>query len=422
MKSAILSTGTEVTRGELVNTNAAWIAEQLVELGFEVIEHCAVPDDLAAVQTSLARLATEAPVVIVTGGLGPTSDDLTAQAAASTAAVALVRNPEAVTAITERFRSFRRSMPHSNLKQADLPDGAEMLPNALGTAPGFELKLGSASCFFLPGVPTEMKQMFESEVARRIAGMADPNMYQLHMRTFGLTESKIADLLVDLEEQLTEQRGRGYETVIGYRALFPEVEVKVLTRAADRRKAEREANRVADEIADRLGDTVYGGKGASYPAYVGEILKKRRRRLALAESCTGGLVGKLLTDSPGSSEFLVLDAVVYLNRAKTELLGVSEDVLAEHGSVSAETVTAMAEGALRVSGADVALAISGIAGPGGGTDEKPVGTVWFGLAQRGQDTVAREHHFPGERDRVRTWSAYTGLKMVVDAVLQQEDI
>jgi nicotinamide-nucleotide amidase len=421
MNVAILSIGTELTRGELVNTNAQWLAEQLTGLGFEVVEHSAVADDLKVIEHALKRLASGAGVVIVTGGLGPTTDDLTAQAAAATAGVALVRNQAAVEAITERFKRYRRPMPHSNLKQADFPEGAEMLPNAQGTAPGFALKVGDARCFFLPGVPVEMKHLFETHVSPRIAGLTEQNSYQLHMRTFGLTESKIADLLADLEESLGAESARGTRTIIGYRATFPEIEIKVWTRAADKRQAEREANRVADQIYERLGEAVFGGREDSFAAYVGRVLKKSRRRLAIAESCTGGLVGKLVTDVAGSSEYFVLDAVVYSNQAKTALLGVSEQLLAEYGAVSPEAVTAMAEGALRVSGADIALAISGIAGPDGGSEDKPVGAVWFGLAKKGEETVARELHFPGDRYRVRTLSAYNGLKMVADAILGERE-
>jgi nicotinamide-nucleotide amidase len=421
MKAAIVSIGTELTRGELINTNAQWLAEQLTGLGFEVIEHSVVADELAVIESTLKRITAQAGVVLVTGGLGPTTDDLTAQAAAATASVTLVRNEAAVEAITEIFKRRRFAMPQSNLKQADLPQGAEMLPNAVGTAPGFAMKLGEAQCFFLPGVPAEMKYLFGAEVTPRITKLTEQNTYQLHMRTFGLTESKIADLLVDLEADLETKALRGPRTIIGYRASFPEIEVKVLTRAANVREAEREANRVADQIYDRLGDVVFGGKEDSFAGYVGRVLKKHGKRLAVAESCTGGLVGKLLTDVAGSSEYFVLDAVVYSNTAKTALLGVSEQILAECGAVSAETVTAMAEGALRVSGADIALAISGIAGPGGGTDDKSVGAVWFGLAKTGEESFAREHHFPWDRERVRMMSAYVGLRMVADAVLGERE-
>lgn len=419
MRVAILSIGTELTRGELVNTNAQWLAEELTGLGFNVVEHTTVADEEAQIIAALKALAGKAGVVIVTGGLGPTSDDMTAQATATAAGVQLKRNQAAADAIIERFKSYGRHMPTSNLKQADIPDGAELLPNPVGTAPGFTLRIDGAHYFFLPGVPSEMRHLYQAEVAPRIAGFTENNSCQLHLRTYGLTESRIADLLADLETELNEQSRGGAHTTIGYRVIFPEIEVKVLTRADSRRRAESEADRVAERICESLGDAVFGGRQDSYPAFVGRILREKRLTLAIAESCTGGLIGKLVTDVPGSSDYLLLDAVAYSNDAKSNLLGVDRDLLAKYGAVSEEAAIAMAEGVLKISGADLAVAVTGIAGPGGGSPEKPVGAVHFALAAKREDTFTRKQLIPGDRDRVRVLSAYFALKMVADAVRRE---
>jgi nicotinamide-nucleotide amidase len=416
MDAAILSTGSELVRGELVNSNACWLGERLTALGFSVVEQSAVGDDRGDIEAALRRLAGQAGVVMVTGGLGPTTDDLTAEAAAGAAAVGLKRDEESVEVIRSRFEKFGRAMPESNLKQADLPEGAEVLGNRKGTAPGFAVSIGRARCFFLPGVPLEMQSMFESEVVPRIAPLAVPREHQEHLLTYGLTESAIADLLSGLGDGRLVDPETGARVQLGYRASFPVIEIKVLARADDLQQAEQAAERVADRVRDLLGDAVFGGRNDSFPAHFGRVMSRKGLRLAVAESCTGGLIGKLITDIPGSSDYLLLDAVTYSDRAKTALLGVDPELVARSGAVSAEVAMAMAEGALRISGADIAVAVTGIAGPGGGSRQKPVGTVWFGLARQGSAGLSRVFRFPGDRPRVRIQAAYTALKLVVDCV------
>jgi nicotinamide-nucleotide amidase len=414
MTAAILSTGTELTRGELVNTNSQWLCEQLTLLGFTVVECITVGDDQAHIINALRRLAKQTRVVICTGGLGPTTDDLAREAAAEAIGVDLVRDEASLEAIKARFRTFQRSMPESNAKQALFPRGATIIANAVGTAPGFALTIDTSRCFFLPGVPLEMKHMFEFEVAPQIKKLAKKTTHQVHLQTFGLTESMVADLLADLDVDayLPDQTS---SVTIGYRAHFPVIEVKVLARASDENKAQRLADTVADEIRRRLGSAVFGGKNDTFAEYLSRVLRQNKLTLAVAESCTGGLIGKLITDVPGSSDYLLLDAVTYSNRAKSTLLGVDDRLIAQHGAVSEEVARAMAEGALRVAGSDIAVAVTGIAGPGGGTPEKPVGTICFGLAKKGAATESRSMTMPGNRDLVRTRSAYVAMKMVVNA-------
>jgi nicotinamide-nucleotide amidase len=410
MTAALLSIGTELTRGELVNTNAAWLGEELTKLGFDVVEHLTVDDELDRIVTVIHRFAEAHRVVIVTGGLGPTSDDLTTEAAANAAGVALRRDESVVEGIRQMFKRFGREMPESNAKQGDFPEGAEILLNAMGTAPGFAMTLGQARFFFVPGVPREMKHIFQESIVPAIADLAEPRTHQVHLRTFGMTESGVAEALRGLEkahEGLT----------LGYRAHFPEIEVKVHVRADSAAEAERRSVAIADDVRGRLGDAVFGGREDSFAEVVARALRDAGKTLAVAESCTGGQVGEMLTRFAGASDFLLLDAVVYADSAKEAVLGVSSEVLLEHGAVSSETAAAMAEGALRVAGADIAVSITGVAGPGGGTEDKPVGTVWFGLARKDGPTITKHRHLPWGRDRVQTLAAYAALGMVRRAAL-----
>ena len=410
MHAAVLSIGTELTRGELVNTNASWLGEELTKIGFEVTEHATVDDDLDRIVTLIRRFSETHRVIVATGGLGPTTDDLTTEAAAKAAGVGLFRDESVVEGIRQKFEAFGRVMPESNAKQGDFPEGAEVLPNAVGTAPGFSMALGGARFFFVPGVPREMKHIFFESIVPAIAASAERRTHQIHVRTFGMTESGVAQALRGLE---AEHAG----LTLGYRAHFPEIEVKVHVRADTAPEAEQRAEAIAAEVREILGDAVFGGQTDAFAEVVGKVLRDKGMTLAVAESCTGGQVGEMLTRFPGASDFLVLDAVVYANSAKEAVLGVSPEVLRAHGAVSSETAAAMAEGALRVAGSDIAVSITGVAGPGGGTEDKPVGTVWFGLAQRGRPTVTRHRKLPWGRDRVQTVSAYIALELVRRAVL-----
>jgi len=413
MTAAILSIGTELTRGELINTNAAWLGEELTKLGFEVAEHATVDDDLDRIVMLIRRFSEQHRVVIATGGLGPTSDDLTTEAAAKAGGVALRRDQSVVEGIREKFKAFGRVMPESNAKQGDFPEGADVLPNAMGTAPGFAMTLDRARMFFVPGVPREMEHIFRESILPAIAPLAERRTHQVHIRTFGMTESGVSQAVRHLEQ---EHEG----LTLGYRAHFPEIEVKVHVRAETAREATERAEAIASEVRRILGDAVFGGKEDSFAEVVGAALRDKGKTLAVAESCTGGQVGEMLTRIPGASDYLLLDAVVYANSAKEAVLGVSTDLLRAHGAVSSEAAAAMAEGALRVAGADIAVSITGIAGPGGGSEDKPVGTVWFGLARRGQPTVTKHRKLPWGRDRVQTLSAYVALELVRRAVLGRD--
>jgi competence/damage-inducible protein CinA-like protein len=403
MTVALLSIGTELIRGEIVNTNAPWLAAELSASGFNVVAAEALPDDLEVVANALKRLSQTYRLVIVTGGLGPTTDDLTAAAAARAAGVELVRDESAMLAVRRRVESFGKTMNAGLEKQADFPAGAETLPNSNGTAPGFSIQLGDTPVFFLPGVPREMKRMFTEQVLPRVRPQAPNNTFQVRLRTYGLGESSIGQALEGIE---AAHPG----VTLGYRIQFPEVDVKVHARAASQSLAREAALRATEEVKSRLGDVVYGTGDESFPEIVGRALRARGWRLAVAESCTGGLIMHLLTSYP-ASDYLIGGAVTYANSAKSRLLGVFEDTLRGHGAVSTEVAAEMAEGARRLCECEVALSITGIAGPTGGTATKPVGLVYWSVAHPG-GTIVRDRIFVGSRDEVQLAAAYAGLDLL----------
>jgi nicotinamide-nucleotide amidase len=413
MSAAVLSIGTELTRGELLDTNAGWIADRLTLLGFEVRELATVDDDPERIAAAVRRLATSHRVVVATGGLGPTTDDCTAAAVAAALGVALKRDEASLDAIRRRLAALGREMSWTHAKQADLPAGATVLPNPVGTAPGFAVDVGAARAFFLPGVPFEMRRIFDDHVQPAVAGLAERTMHQIRLRTFGLPEAQVGERLAGLEAEEPAIR-------IGYRASFPEVEVKVLARAQTQAEAEAIAVRAAAKVRERLGDAVYGEGDDTFPAFVGRVLRDRGLTLAVAESCTGGMIGEMITRVPGSSDYLLMDAVTYSNASKHDLLGVDLDLMRACGAVSGEVAIAMAEGAQKRSGADLAVAVTGIAGPGGGTEAKPVGTVWVALAQKGRPSTCRALKLSGDRERIRILSSFLALRAVADAALARD--
>ena len=409
MTAAIFSIGTELTRGEIVNTNASWLAAELTAIGFEVPEAVTVDDDPARIVAALQRLAAAHQVVVTTGGLGPTTDDLTTAAVAQALGVPLVRDAASLEAIRQRFQAAGRVMSPSNEKQADFPQGASVLANPVGSAPGFSVVLGACRAFFMPGVPSEMKRMFADHVVPSIAGLAPRLTFQRRLKTFGLPESAVGEKLAGIEAAYPG-------VVLGYRAHFPEIEVKVHATAASQQAARTLADDAASEVRHRLADVIYGEGNDTFPQVVGSMLSERGMRLAVAESCTGGLVGQLLTSEP-ASEYFFADAVTYANEAKTILLGVSEDDLRVHGAVSPVVAAAMAEGVRKRCNVDIGMAITGIAGPSGGTPEKPVGLVYWAVAHAGGETVVRSRVFRGDRRQVQMFGAFAALSLVRDLLL-----
>jgi nicotinamide-nucleotide amidase len=375
-RAEVISTGDEVLTGAVVDSNAAYLAEQLTETGVVVKRHTVVGDCLEILTDLFRSSGNDADIVLVTGGLGPTQDDLTAPAAAEAAGVPLVLDAAAMDGIERYFRSRDRHMSEANRKQAMFPRGAETMENPVGTAPGFTMKIGKAMFFFMPGVPHEMRQMMTEQVTPRIQKLQGSEAKGKRMRvlyTFGLGESDAAQRLSGFDAEFSDLR-------LGFQVKFPGIYVKVYGGEGTQEKVSKRIDDGVEWICGQLGDRVVSAAGDSLEAVVGELLRKRAATLAVAESCTGGLISDLLTNVPGSSDYFLFSGVTYANEAKSGILGVPTETLETYGAVHEETVKEMAEGARKAAGATYGLATSGIAGPDGGTVEKPVGTVCIGLA------------------------------------------
>lgn len=408
MTAAVLSIGTEITRGEITNTNATWLSEELTRRGVEVTEIVAVKDDPADIEATLKRLGAAHTLIVSTGGLGPTTDDITAECVGKVLGVPLERDVRSHEAIAARMARFGRPLTASNEKQADFPRGAGILANPNGTAPGFSVKIGRAEAYFMPGVPAEMKPMFETYVAKAARRLVTVGLHQVRLKTFGLPESTVNDRLAGIEA--------AHDVVIGYRAHFPEIEVKVLARRKTEAEAEAAATTAAAEVRERLSDVIFAEGSVTYFGAIATLLREQGLTLGTAESCTGGLVAELMTTESGASDYFQGAIVSYANSLKTDVLGVPLPLLKEHGAVSTEVARAMAAGARRVLSVDVALAVTGIAGPGGGTEQKPVGLVHFAVATK-QGTIDERIVLPfRDRTQIRTLAAYAGLRLVRRAI------
>jgi nicotinamide-nucleotide amidase len=376
MKAEILATGDEIRTGSLVDSNSAYIAEKLEENGIEVIRHTTVGDDLAILASMLLEIGDRSEVAVVTGGLGPTTDDLSAEAAAKAALVKLVLNQQALENVESFFRKFDRPMTASNRKQAYLPDGCGVLYNPVGTAPGFTMNIGRCRFFFLPGVPYEMKRM--------LAGHVIPEMLRLQGQTVMYSGVKTITTF-GLPESLAGEKVAGVEAAfpgikLGLRANFPQIQVKLYGRETDAARLDANLENAGRWAVGRLGSNVISENGESMESVIGTLLSNNSATLALAESCTGGLLANWLTNVAGSSNYFVFSGVTYSNRAKMDVLGVKSQTLERCGAVHEETAREMAEGARRVAGSTYGLSTSGIAGPDGGTEDKPVGTVCVGFS------------------------------------------
>jgi len=419
MQAEILSTGDEVRSGAVVDTNAAYIADALEAHGVNVCRHTCVGDDTALIAETLRDIARRTETAVVTGGLGPTADDVTAEAAARAARTGLREEQEALEQVKRFFHSRGLEMTPANRKQALLPETAAVLENPAGSAPGFCMTIGNCRIYFLPGVPREMKPMLTQHVLPDIIGRlnTDDRVHRVDVvSTFGLPESAVGEKVKDL--LLPDG-----PLHIGLRMLFPEIHVRIYGRGRSEHTLDKRIQALKASLKERLGRRVLSDEGRRLHAVLGDLLLENGATLAVAESCTGGLMAKQLTDVPGSSGFFLFSAVTYANEAKTAVLGVSPETLYRNGAVSEDTAREMADGARRVSGADYALSTTGIAGPDGGTADKPVGTVCIGLAAP-DGTVTFRYVFPfGDRDlnrRIFAAMAFDRLRLFLQGKLPRE--
>lgn len=403
----IISIGTELTLGQSVDTNAAWLAEQLAGQGVRCERQITVPDELAPLRDTLRQAASACDLVLATGGLGPTDDDLTRPALAEAAGVPL----EIDAASLEQIRAFfvRRGieMPERNRRQALIPRTGRAVANTCGTAPGVYVELDGTPCYALPGVPFEMKTMVRSEVLPHVRAVAAGRVLRSRrLRCFGMGESAIGERLSDLMVP-------GRNPSVGTTAELGVITVRINTSGESMEAADRLADATETEARARLGNVVFGRDEETLASVVGAQLAARGETVSTAESCTGGLIAKLLTDVPGSSAYYVGGAVTYANELKEGMLGVPTALLASAGAVSEPVARAMAEGARRAFSTTYALSATGIAGPSGGTPDKPVGLVFFGLAIATSVTV-REVRFGSDAPRtvIRERAARTALNLL----------
>jgi nicotinamide-nucleotide amidase len=413
--AAVLSIGTELTRGEIVNSNASWLGESLTALGLDVGRSESVADDPAAIERALERLSSEFRLVVSTGGLGPTTDDLTAATVASWLGVPLETDAPSLAALEARLTRLGRQLTASNAKQADFPRGASILDNPNGTAPGFAVTRGQCRLFFMPGVPREMKPMFERFVPAAARALNDGAQHQVRLRCFGSPESAVNDRLAGLAE--------AHGVRVAYRAHFPEIEVKLFARvpvsasvslARAQAEAERITRAAADDATARLGGIVYAEGDLDLPAATAASLRVAKLTLATAESCTGGLVGALLTAQPASDVFMG-GVIAYANQIKVELLDVDPSLLERHGAVSREVAEAMARGARARCHTDLGLSLTGIAGPTGGSADKPVGLVHFAVASS-RGVTARHIVVNRSRRDVQLYAAWAALTLAREEI------
>ncbi len=404
MIATIISTGDELLLGDIIDTNAAFLCRCMTRENIMVTGIRSVKDDTRDITHALLEASQNADICLVTGGLGPTRDDVTALACAKACDTELILNDEAMDSISRHLdeRGYEFSPEHK--KQAMLPQGADVLENRWGSAPGFYTRIGKCLCFFFPGVPTEMEPMFETiamPIIRNLPEFSHQTFSIKKYTIFGLGESRAAARLQDFSSRFPELG-------LGFRVMFPCIEVKIInTTSGD---IPREA---MDFIEEQLGDKIVSSNGLSMEAQVGQLLQQKAQTIAVAESCTGGLISTWLTDVPGSSAYFLLGGVTYSNQAKESILHVAPATLERVGAVHKATALEMAVGVRNAAKSDWGISTTGIAGPDGGSPEKPVGTVCIGLAGPNDFTMAKQYQFNfNDRSRNKAMFAATTLNLL----------
>lgn len=405
MQAELIFTGTEILLGYIVNTDAQYLGQQLARLGIEVTLHTVVGDDREMMKRALQNALQRADLVFTTGGLGPTSDDITKDVVAEVLGRPMVLDEESIDAMKAYFAAQGKEMPEVVIRQAYFPAGARVLPNPVGTAPGAILQVDGKAIIILPGPPRELQAMFETAVVPYLETLPGrgPVLYTRVYKLTSIPEYAVHDTLRDLA---------GLQNpALGFLARPGEVHVRVTARAGTVQEAEKLVDLAAAEIYGRLGEYVFAVNDEKIEDTVGKLLQKNNLTLSVAESCTAGLLGARITNVPGSSAYFVGGVIAYSNEIKERILGVPRETLDRCGAVSEETAVAMVRGVRSLTGADIGLAVTGIAGPGGGTTEKPVGLVYIALAA-GNHLDCRRFVLPGHRGAVREGTVNTALNML----------
>ncbi len=417
LKAEILSIGSELVSGQNLDTNAPWLARALGELGIAAAYHTTIGDDMDDHVAAFRLAADRADLVLTTGGLGPTQDDLVREALAKAAGVGLREDPESLAAIAAFFARRNRPMADRNRSQALLPEGAEALPNPIGTAPGVWMTIGRAAFAAMPGVPNEMKLMFAEQVVPRLRLRHWVERVIVHRKIalFGKGES-------DIEADALDLTARGHVPEVGITASDSTISFRIRGEGLTPEAAWAQTEETAEQIRSRFGPLVLGEGATDVADALVEQLKRTGATIATAESCTGGIIAHLITAIAGVSPYYLGGVISYSNQAKTDMLGVPPELIREHGAVSAEVAAAMARGTFERSGADLAISTTGIAGPGGGTPEKPVGLVYLGLATAdGVETRRIEIGPEQPRDIVQRRSAKQALNWARTTLLAWPD-
>ena len=409
MKACIIAVGSEMLTPFRVDTNSLIITERLNAIGYDVRLKVVVGDDAQELAQVFEGALTWADVVVVSGGLGPTDDDITREAVAHVLQAPLEVHEHVVERIRERFVRRGMEMPEINRRQAMAPRGAALLDNSNGTAPGVWIERGSTAIVLLPGPPREMTPMFEAVIRDRLAARGGgAGLFRRVLRVTGRAESDVDTHVQPIYGRWTTARTPIATTIL---AVLGQIELHLTARAESRREADAALDAAVEELKAVLGPAVYSADGRSLEAVVGDLLRERHFTVAIAESCTGGLLTSRLTDVPGSSAYVERGFVCYSNRSKIELLGVPDAMLTEHGAVSDPVAQAMAEGARARAGTNVGIGITGVAGPDGGTPAKPVGTVSIAVVVDGETRV-RTFQFVGGREQVKFQASQAALNML----------
>ena len=405
MRAEIIATGSELLTGGVLDTNSVFLSEELMLVGLETVFKTVVGDDEKNMEEALKRALERVDAVIVTGGIGPTEDDITRKVIAKILKKRLVLNEDAHAAIRAKLAGRGKDILIANDRQALIPAGARLLLNPAGIAPGFYVDEDGPFLAVLPGVPREMRAMYNEELRpvfeQRFGGKAF--LRRRVLRTCGMSESAVNKAIQDIMRRPSPN--------VGLTAKETSVDIRIVARAMSAEQSQSLVDRTEAAIREKLGDAVYGVEGVELEEVVGALLKQRRFTLAVAESCTGGMIGMRITNIAGSSEYFEQGAVVYGNRAKTDMLGVTAELIERHGAVSSEVAAAMAQGIRQRAQTTLGLSVTGIAGPGGGTEKKPVGLVYISLASP-QGVKTAEHRFLGNREQVRGRAAQMALDMV----------
>lgn len=404
MNAEIIGIGTEILLGQIANSNAQWISQRLAEIGVDVLRHQAVGDNEGRIAEAFRESLARSDVVIATGGLGPTGDDITRQALAAALGVRLERRSEIEDFLREKFLRLGREMPESNLVQADVPEGARYILPDRGTAPGLIVGADGRRVYAVPGVPAEMREMMEEVILPELAELAGPaTLVSRVLRVTGIPEARVAELLDDLFRSSTNP-------TVAYLASAGEVRVRLSAKAATADDAEELLRPLEEKVRDRLGDAVFGADDEELQQVVGRLLSERELWVSCAESLTGGGLAARITGIPHASKYFSGSAVTYSPDAKRDVLGVSDRTIEEHGTVSEACALEMARGARRVFGSDIGLSTTGVAGPEPLEGKEP-GTVWVALVAE-ETERARTFRAPGDREQVRRWTEQVVLDLL----------